>query len=108
LGRHAAAATEANALTGRAQKNGPFLYDLARVYALARASALANGKLSPSERDTLSKTYATAALDRLTNALAAGHFADASHRQRLASDPDLASLRSLDDFKRLVSDVHSQ
>jgi tetratricopeptide (TPR) repeat protein len=76
------------------------LYEAARVYALA--SLLATTDARPGERS------ASRAVALLAKARDAGYFKEPAVAERLKTDPDLDSLRSRADFKRLVAGLEAR
>jgi hypothetical protein len=100
-GEHARATNDANAVAreeGFGQVNH---YNIACVVALSSAAAEHHGKLAPADRTRLKAQYADRAVDFLRQAVAEGY----QDSTMLNGDPDLASLRSREDFQKLVREV---
>jgi hypothetical protein len=83
-------------------------YELACIYALAMPAARQDNKLPADKRERLAEEYAAQALALLAKAHAAGSFKDSANLEQLKKDPDLNSLRSRDDFKKLLTEVEKQ
>jgi len=96
-GRHGEAVAEAAPLTPpRAKVTGArALYLEVCIYALAAAQS------NPQQAETCART----ALELLRQAKAAGHFDDPAHAEQLRTDPDLNSLRSREDFQKLLGEL---
>jgi serine/threonine-protein kinase len=73
------------------------VYDAARVCALASVSVKKDAKLADQ--------YAARAVELLAKARAAGYFKDATDVENMKKDSDLASLRSRDDFQKLLAQL---
>jgi tetratricopeptide (TPR) repeat protein len=107
-GDHARATAEANALSREKNLPEATLYDLARVYALASAAARRDSRLPRSERDKLAEQFAAGAVVFLGRARSAGYFQTGQHLDDLKTQADLQSLRSRDDFHRLLADLEKK
>jgi serine/threonine-protein kinase len=105
LGDHAAASAEAEATLALVEPSGFNLYDLACVFSLARAAALADGALDRAQRERVAESYGSRAVDLLKKTFAAGSFDDPAHAAHLRTDPDLAAVRGLGSFKVLEAQV---
>jgi hypothetical protein len=77
------------------------LYNIACVFSGSSVAAAKDGKLTPADRTRLKAQYADRAMESLHQAVAKG-FQNAA---ALKSDPDLAPLRSREDFQKLVQEV---
>jgi hypothetical protein len=76
-------------------------YNIACVFALSSAAADNDSKLAPADRTNLKAQYADRAMDFLRQAVAKG----LQNAAVIKNDPDLAPLRSRDDFRKLVQEV---
>jgi hypothetical protein len=103
-GEHARATDEANAVARQQGVGQVTHYNIACVFALSSAAVENDGKLDPSERTRLKAQYAGRAAEFLRQAVAEG-FQSAN---MLRNDPDLAALRSREDFQRLVREVEQK
>jgi serine/threonine protein kinase/tetratricopeptide (TPR) repeat protein len=100
-GDHARATAEANAVgrqEGLGQSND---YNIACVFALSSAAAGNDSKLAPADRTRLKEQYADRAMEFLHRAVAKGY----QNAPSIKIDPDLAPLRSRDDFQKLVREL---
>jgi serine/threonine protein kinase/tetratricopeptide (TPR) repeat protein len=100
-GDHARATAEANAVgrqEGLGQSND---YNIACVFALSSAAAGNDSKLAPADRTRLKEQYADGAMEFLRRAVAKGY----RNAPSLKIDPDLAPLRSREDFQKLVQEI---
>jgi hypothetical protein len=96
-GEHARANALANSLVNARKVPGPTLYGAARVHAISATSI---------KNDTrLADQYAVRAVELLVKAQQAGVFKNKANIALLKKDSDLASLRSRDDYKKLVADL---
>jgi tetratricopeptide (TPR) repeat protein len=93
-GDHAAATAEADALVKLPMAPADLALSMARVFALAAASATAD--------TSLADQYATRAIDLLRRGQTAGHFQNPAQVEKLRSDPDFKSLRLRADFVQLL------
>ena len=106
LGEYAASVSEAGALANAARlPAGPAAYDLARVYAVASATAAADRRLQERERCARADDLAARAIRELRRAHAAGFFGDRSNLDHLDHDGDLTPLRSRPDYRTLRLDL---
>jgi serine/threonine-protein kinase len=103
-GRHAAAAGEVEGLVGPARGSGEFLYQLARVLALAAGVAAKDEALPPADRQQAADRYGARAVELLDLARAAGYFRAAANRKKLARDARFEPLRRRDDFQKLLGE----
>jgi serine/threonine protein kinase/tetratricopeptide (TPR) repeat protein len=103
-GDHARAADEAHAVARQTGIGQVTHYNIACVFALSSATARNDGKLDPSERTRLSAQYAGRAAEFLRQAVAEGF----QNANTLRNDPDLAALRSREDFQQLVREVEQK
>ncbi len=104
LGDHALAAGIAEQMTKLVMNPALDHYNAACVLARSATVAQKDPKLSASERTELARKYEIRAVAGLAQAVAAG-FADAAH---MKEDPDVASLRQRDDFKKLLGDLEAK
>jgi serine/threonine-protein kinase len=102
LGQHARAREEAALLASKVPLPGTMLYHLACVYARCTESAAKDPRLSEGERGKLAEQDAARAVELLNQAQAAGYFKDASLREYLKRDPDLAPLWSREDYRNFL------
>jgi hypothetical protein len=103
-GEHARATNEANRVArqeGLGQVND---YNIACVFAISSRAAENDGKLAPRDRGRLKAQYADRAIEFLRLAVAKGLQIPSA----LTSDPDLAVLRSREDFQKLVQEVEQK
>ena len=84
---------------------GRELYNFACIFGLAAAAARDDQHLAPSTRQRLADVYALSALDSLKCAAGKGFFDDPKLREQVRHDPDLALLRGLSEFTKLVLDA---
>jgi tetratricopeptide (TPR) repeat protein len=98
-GDHARATAEVAALTADARGPAPMLYDAACVYSVSLAAL-------KGETDVRDK-YAAQALALLGRARDAGFFQDRQQVEHAKKDPDLAPLRSRDDFQKFMAEVEA-
>jgi tetratricopeptide (TPR) repeat protein len=109
LGEHERAAREVEEVLGESGRYSDMVIrkltrDAANVYAVAAAAALQDGKRSEAERAALAERYAAAGVASLRRAVQNGYSALA----KLNQDKDLEPLRTRDDFKDLVAEMHKQ
>jgi tetratricopeptide (TPR) repeat protein len=102
-GDHAQATQQAEQLAALPNLNGAALYDLACVYALAAQATAGAAERPLPEREQRAETYARQSLNVLERAQQAGHFREQKRIEDLKKDPDLAFLRSRDDFHRWLA-----
>ena len=76
-------------------------YNLACVFALARAATLGRSEVSDKERDQLTSR----AVSWLRRAQERGMFDDPAMRRHLATDPDLDGIRNQDAFLKLGKEI---
>jgi serine/threonine-protein kinase len=102
-GQHASAVQEAGKLL---QTSGDplMLSNGFAVYALAATAVSKDAGIPEPKRQELAKLYADRAMETLRQAVAKGYKDIAN----LKSDPDLASLRSRDDFKKLLAEMEQK
>jgi tetratricopeptide (TPR) repeat protein len=79
-------------------------YNAVCLYALA-AAAHRDAELQESERRKLSQEYLDQAMSFLDRARKASHFQTLPNRHDVRTNPDLESLRSREDFKKLVTEL---
>jgi serine/threonine protein kinase/tetratricopeptide (TPR) repeat protein len=103
-GDHARATDEANAVARQERLGHVIHYNIACVFALASAAAEHDSKLTPADRAKLKTQYADRAMEFLHQAVAKGF----ENAPALKSDPDLASLRSREEFQKLVQEVEQK
>jgi tetratricopeptide (TPR) repeat protein len=101
---HARATKEANAVARQEGLGNVNHYNIACVFALSSAAAEKDSNLSPADRTRLKAQYADRAIEFLRQAVSKGYQNAAS----LKTDPDLAALRSREDFKKLVQEVEQK
>jgi tetratricopeptide (TPR) repeat protein len=106
LGRHAEAVAMATNLAGKENTEGETRFNLARVFAAASAVAGSDRALPEAERSRLAEAYASRAVALLDQALAKGDWKEATELKKIASDIDLAALRSREDFKKVEERIH--
>ena len=100
-GEHARATDDANAVARQEGVGQVNHYNIACVFAVSSAAAENDGKLAPADRTRLKAQYADRAMDFLRQAVAEGY----QDTSMLKGDPDLASLRSREDFQKLVREM---
>jgi serine/threonine-protein kinase len=100
-GEHARATDQANVVARQEGVGQVIHYNIACVFALSSAAAENDGKIAPADRTRLKAQYADRAMDFLRQAVAEGD----QNAPSLKGDPDLASLRSREDFQKLVQEV---
>jgi hypothetical protein len=83
------------------------LVTLARIAACSSAAAAKDAKLTADERQKLAERYADRAVELLTQAQAAGHFADAADREGLKAEADFAALREHAGFREFLRKVET-
>jgi serine/threonine protein kinase/tetratricopeptide (TPR) repeat protein len=103
-GDHARATDEANAVARQEHLGHVIHYNIACAFALSSAAAEHDGKLAPADRAKLKTQYADRAMEFLHQAVAKGF----ENAPALKSDPDLASLRSREEFQKLVQEVEQK
>jgi eukaryotic-like serine/threonine-protein kinase len=103
-GDHARATDEANAVARQERLGHVIQYNIACVFALSSTAAEHDGKLAPADRAKLKTRYADRAMEFLHQAVAKGF----ENAPALKSDPDLVSLRSREEFKKLVQEVEQK
>jgi serine/threonine-protein kinase len=108
LGRHGPATGEAEAVAGRAAKDGNLLYSAACVFALSSASVREDAGRDLAERGYLAERYAVRAVGLLSQVQQCGIFKNPTAVAQLKKDSALDSLRSRADFKKLVGNVDKQ
>jgi serine/threonine-protein kinase len=101
-GDHARAAAEAKTLTVTANRRGPALYLLACVYARCCGAAARDSRLTPGDRQVQAGQYAARAVELLEEARTVGYFQTPANRAKLTKEPALESLRSNEQFKKLL------
>lgn len=95
-------------LGSRVVLTGDLLYDAARVCALSSTAARRDFELPQNEQEKLAEQYAAHALELLAKARTAGSFKNRARLEQLQKDTDLDSLRSREDFKKLVADLEKE
>ena len=100
-GEHARATDEASAVARQKVVGQVNHYNIACVFAVSSAAAANDGKLAPADRTRLKAQYADRAVDFLRQAVAEGY----QNAPSIKGDPDLASLRSREDFQKLGREV---
>jgi eukaryotic-like serine/threonine-protein kinase len=80
-------------------------YNLACLYALAAAAVRKDQRLTPDQQETGAKALISDAFRWLKAAAAAGVFDDAARRENAKKDNDLAILRDLPEFQRILLDA---
>jgi hypothetical protein len=103
-GDHLRATDEANALARQEGIDPVNLYNVACVFARSCAAAKKDTKLSAADRDSVKAQYADRAMQFLHQAVAKGY----QNAPELKSDPDLAPLRSREEFQKLVQEVEQK
>jgi tetratricopeptide (TPR) repeat protein len=100
-GEHARATNEANAVARQEGLGHDNHYNIACVFAVSSTAAENDGKLTPADRTRLKAEYAERAMEFLRQAVAKGFQSAAA----IKNDPDLAPLRSREDFQKLVQEA---
>jgi tetratricopeptide (TPR) repeat protein len=100
-GDHARATNEASAVARQEGLGQINHYNIACVFALSSFAAENDGKLAAADRTRLRALYADRAMDFLRQAVARG----LQNVAVIKTDPDLAPLRSREDFQKLVQQV---
>jgi eukaryotic-like serine/threonine-protein kinase len=100
-GAHAQAIDEVTEVGRQDGLSAGNLYNIGCVFALSSATAGNDTKLSGADRTRLKSQYADRAMEFLHEAVAKG-FQNAAE---LKSDPDVAPLRSREDFEKLLREV---
>jgi hypothetical protein len=103
-GEHARATDDASAVAREEGVSQVNHYNIACVFAVSSAAAEKDGKLAPSDRSRLKAQYADRAMDFLRQAVALGYQDIAV----LKGDPELATLRSREDFQKLFREVEQK
>jgi serine/threonine protein kinase/tetratricopeptide (TPR) repeat protein len=103
-GDHARATDGASAVARQEGLNSGNLYNIACVFGRSSAVVEKDTKLSPADRTQLKTQYADRAMEFLRQAMARGP----QSAPGMKSDPDLASLRSREDFRKLVREVEQK
>jgi hypothetical protein len=98
------ATDEASTLARQEDLHPVNMYNIACVFARSWATADKDTKLAPADRDRLKTRYADSAMQFLHQAVAKGY----QNAPELKSDPDLAPLRSRQDFRKLVQAVEQK
>jgi tetratricopeptide (TPR) repeat protein len=104
-GDHAGAVAQAEKDGDNKSADGPALYALACVHALACAAAHSDRGLAAEERRRRAERYGGQAVELLAQARAKGLFADAHRLAHFKADADLAALRSRPDFVALAAEL---
>jgi serine/threonine protein kinase/tetratricopeptide (TPR) repeat protein len=107
-GDHARAVTVAAEVGGPDRLAGSRLYRLVVVYALSAGAARTDAGLTEADRQARAERYLARALELLRLAAKAGYLKGAASRQALARDPELTSLRSSAEFKRLLEETEKK
>jgi serine/threonine protein kinase/tetratricopeptide (TPR) repeat protein len=100
-GNHARATEEANALAAQEGLSPNNLFNITCVFARSSAVAQKDTKLSAADRASVRARYADRAIDFLRQAVGKGF----QNAVLLKTDPDLAPLRSREDFQKLTEQV---
>ena len=100
-GEHARATDEADRVAREEGVGQVNHYNVACVFAVSSAAAENDGKLKVADRTRLKLQYADRAVDFLRQAVAEGY----QDINMLNGDLDLASLRSREDFRKLVREL---
>jgi tetratricopeptide (TPR) repeat protein len=108
VGEHKRAVAEVEALATNRQAPPADLCSLACACALSVEAVRRDAGSPSAQRGALAEHYGARAVELLGKAKAAGFFKDAANRQELKNDPDLQSLRSRDDFQKLLAEVEKQ
>ncbi len=103
-GDHARASDEASAVARQEGLGGINHFNIACVFALSSVAAGDDNKLAPADRTRLKGQYADRAMEFLRRAVAGGYQNAAGFK----GDPDLAALRSREDFQQLVQEVEQK
>jgi serine/threonine-protein kinase len=103
-GEHARATDEAEAVARQQDLSEVNLYNIVCFYSRSSAIAENDAKLSPADRTRLKAQYADHAMDFLRQAVAKGY----RNVAVLKTDKDLSSLRSREDFRKLVQEVEQK
>jgi serine/threonine-protein kinase len=104
LGKHREAAKMAQELVDFAPQHPGKLFAAACGFALCNSSAVPQGQSANADDEAIKHSYADKALATLGQAIRYGY----RDVQALQTSPDLASLRSSDDYKRLISQIPRQ
>jgi serine/threonine-protein kinase len=107
-GEYRQAAGEALAASEKESASIYRLADAALTHALAAAVALRDGGLAAAEREPLADRYAAQAVKLFARAAAKGHYRTAADIGQLKTDPELALLRSREDFTKLLADLEKK
>jgi hypothetical protein len=91
-------------VTRQKNLNNVILYNIACVFAISSAAAEKDSKLAPADRMRLKAQYADRAVELLHQAVAKG----LQNTSALTTDPDLALLRSREDFQKLVQELEKK
>jgi serine/threonine protein kinase/Tfp pilus assembly protein PilF len=97
----------AEAEAGKAKKDtlpAAHLFMLACTYGCCAHAAREDATLSSADRGSLADRYARQALEMLRSARAAGCFHDPAAIEELKTSPDLETLRSREDFRKLLNE----
>jgi tetratricopeptide (TPR) repeat protein len=105
MGDHRRGVAVVGAVSGSETLTGALLYNSACVYSLAAAAASKDETLAAAEREKLADEYARQAVAHLGQAHKQRLFRSQAMREQLRQDPDLAAVRSRDDFKRLLAEI---
>jgi serine/threonine-protein kinase len=97
-----------NKLAGEKGEPRVLWVKLARTAACSSAAVRKDEKLAAGERDKRAQRYGDRAVELLTRAQAAGHFADTVNRQSLQTDADFAPLRNHPGFRALLRKVEAE
>jgi serine/threonine protein kinase/tetratricopeptide (TPR) repeat protein len=100
-GDYKRATEEAKAVVGQEGLHSASLFNIGCVFARSSAAAENDSKLAPSERNRLKAQYADSAMGFLQEAVARG----LQNAAQINTDPDLAPVRSREDFEKLVQEV---
>jgi tetratricopeptide (TPR) repeat protein len=100
-GDHARAVDEVNVVAQQDNLKPANLYNITCTFALSSAAAEKDAKLAAADRIRLKAQYTDRAMEFLRQAVAKGFQDTAS----LKNDPDLACLRSREDFQKLLQEA---
>jgi serine/threonine protein kinase/tetratricopeptide (TPR) repeat protein len=104
IGERTRATSEVDAVASQEGLSEVNLYNIACFFSQGSAQADKDTKLSPADRSRLKTHYANRALEFLRQAIAKGY----ENLAVLKTDKDLDSLRSRQDFNKLVQDVEQK
>jgi hypothetical protein len=95
----------ASVAIGRAvERHSSIPFIAARVFSLSSDAVRQDARLSESEQNRLAEQYACRAIELLRQTQVTGFFENPARVIRLKKDPDLAPLRSREEFAKLVAE----